>query len=121
MERDRLQPDEAIALIHDAGGVAILAHPGYLRRDAVGTAAEIAHLQTLGLDGIEARYSQHTPEETARYLELAYSRGLLTSGGSDYHGPTVKPDVHLGHVEGNLPAPNILLDALRQAAEKISR
>jgi hypothetical protein len=67
------------------------------------------------MDGIEARYNLHTPEDTARYLALAERLGLLTSGGSDFHGPTVKEKVFLGHVEGDSPAPTALLDALEAA------
>ena len=115
-ERDRLTPQEAFGLIHAAGGVAILAHPNNLNRDAAETEAEIRRFQSLGMDGIEARYNRHAPEDNARYLELAARRGLLTSGGSDFHGPSVKPTVLLGHVEGELPAPAELLNALKTGA-----
>ena len=113
VERDRLTQAESIALIHEAGGLAILAHPNNLKQDEAGTEATLSLLQSLGLDGIEARYNRHTPEDTARYLALANRLGLLTSGGSDFHGPTVKPTVYLGHVEGELPAPNAVLEALK--------
>jgi len=116
VERDRLTPEECIALIHGAGGVAILAHPNNLKRDAEGTEAEILRLKALGMDGIEARYNRHSPEENARYLDLAARHDLLTSGGSDFHGPTVKPTVYLGHVEGEQPAPLELLDRLKERA-----
>lgn len=113
--KDKIVPEEAIRLLHAAGGVVILAHPNYLKRGPAETEAEILRLQSAGLDGIEARYSRHTPEDTARYLDLAERHGLLTSGGSDFHGPSVKPDVFLGHVEGGRPAPGELLNALRAA------
>ncbi len=115
VDRARLLPEEAIALLHEAGGVAVLAHPNNMKRDEAETETEIARLQSLGLDGIEARYNLHTPEDTARYLALADRLGLLTTGGSDFHGPTVKPKVYLGHVEGDRPAPTALLSALKQA------
>jgi predicted metal-dependent phosphoesterase TrpH len=127
VDRDRLLPEEAIALIHDAGGLAILAHPNNLKRNPAGTAAEIRRLQSLGLDGIEARYSRHTPEENARYLALAAELGLLTTGGSDFHGPTVKSKIFLGqveHFEGQevgQPAPYALLSALREARGQAAR
>jgi predicted metal-dependent phosphoesterase TrpH len=116
IERIRLSPAEAIALIHGAGGVAVLAHPNNLKRSEADTEAEVASLVSWGLDGIEARYNRHTSEDTARYLALAERFGILTTGGSDYHGESVKPDVVLGHVEGILPAPNYLLDGLKEAA-----
>ena len=115
-ERDRLTPEAAFQLIHAAGGVAILAHPNNLNRDEAETEAEILRFQSLGLDGIEARYNRHTPEDNARYLALAARHNLLTSGGSDFHGPSVKPAVFLGHVEGEQPAPSELLDALKTKA-----
>lgn len=118
VDRDRLTPEECVALIHGAGGVAILAHPNNLKRDEAGTDAEILRLRALGMDGIEARYSLHTPAENARYLALAARHDLLTSGGSDFHGPTVKPNIHLGHVEGDQPAPRELLDRLKERASR---
>ncbi len=118
VDRDRLTPEECIALIHGAGGIALLAHPNNLKRDQAGTEAEILHLHSLGLDGIEARYNRHTPAENAHYLALADRHGLLTTGGSDFHGPTVKPTVFLGHVEGDQPAPLALLDRLKTHARR---
>jgi predicted metal-dependent phosphoesterase TrpH len=114
VDRVRLSPAECIDLIHQAGGVAILAHPNNLKRDVEATETKIKELQAAGLDGIEARYNLHTPEDNARYLALARRLGLLTSGGSDFHGPTVKPRVFLGHVEGTKPAPADVLDALKK-------
>ncbi len=120
VERDRLSQQEAIDLIHSAGGVCILAHPNNLNCDPVETENRIRQLQTLGLDGIEARYNRHTPEDTARYLALAERLELLTTGGSDFHGQSVKENVYLGHVEGDLPAPSELLNALKIAAPRFS-
>jgi len=117
VERVRLSPPEAIALIHGAGGVAVLAHPNNLQRGETETEVEIERLVSCGLDGIEARYNRHTPEDTARYLALAARLGILTSGGSDYHGESVKPGVVLGQVEGELPAPVFVLDRLKEAAK----
>ncbi len=121
VERDRLTPEECIALIHGAGGLAILAHPNNLKRDENGTEAEILRLAALGLDGIEARYNRHTPEENARYLSLAARHNLLTSGGSDFHGLTVKPNVFLGHVEGTQPAPRDMLGRLKASLSGMAR
>ena len=116
VERDRLTPEECFTLIHGAGGIALLAHPNNLKRDPTATEAEILRLHSLGMDGIEARHNRHTPEDTARYIALAAQHNLLTSGGSDFHGPTVKPTVYLGQVEGDQPAPLELLDRLKERA-----
>ena len=120
--RDSVTPEEAIRLIHDAGGVAILAHPNNCKRGTPeATEQYILQLRAKGLDGIEARYNLHSPEDTARYLDLASRHGLLTSGGSDFHGLSVKPKVKLGAVErldsSNLEgdaAPYHLWDAIQQ-------
>lgn len=74
--------EDAIQIIHKAGGLAVLAHPGSLRRDEL-----IPGFVELGLDGLETIHPEHT--ETARryYKQLAAKYGLVTTGGSDYHGP----------------------------------
>ena len=72
---------EAIALIHQAGGVAVLAHPGLNRTDAL-----IPGLVGAGLDGIECYHTKHTPGTVTHYLELAERFHLLATGGSDCHG-----------------------------------
>jgi len=60
-------------------------------------------LCTAGLNAIEAYHSDHGPEETAYFVELAHRYGLLVTGGSDFHGETVKPGVKLGSgYQGNL-------------------
>jgi hypothetical protein len=121
VERERLTAQEAIGLIHRAGGAAILAHPNNLKMEPQEAENYICELQGLGLDGIEARYNLHTPEDTARYLALANRLGLLTSGGSDFHGLSVKATVHLGQVENGRPAPHSLLDALHMAQRRYAR
>ena len=109
ISKEKLLPEEAITLIHEAGGAASLAHPNNLKRDQEATEMEINRLKSLGLDGIEALYSSHTAEENARYLALAQRLGLLVTGGSDFHGYSVKPLVQLGHVDGGCPAPYSML------------
>jgi len=72
---------EAIAIIHDARGLAVLAHPG-----ASGTRARIEALAALGLDGVEVRHPGHTTEDVTRLLALVEHFRLVPSGGSDWHG-----------------------------------
>ena len=117
VERGRIGQREAIDLIHGAGGVAILAHPNNLKLSPDETEATIIRLKEQGLDGIEARYNLHSTSVTGWYLMLAGDLGLLTSGGSDFHGASVKPNVFLGHVEGTQPAPVSVLEALRAAIQ----
>jgi predicted metal-dependent phosphoesterase TrpH len=113
-----LTPHDAIALIHNAGGVAVMAHPGLVPLGDDALAARIAHLAAQsGMDGIEAFYSQHTQAQTDRFLQIAKQNHLIVTGGSDFHG-TPKPHVPLGIVYRGKPAPASLLDALhaRQTA-----
>jgi predicted metal-dependent phosphoesterase TrpH len=87
--RERSAPSaaEAIALIHQAGGVAVWAHPFW---DIDADAEVIATLERfvgLGLDGVEAFYVTHTRAQTDRLVRRASELGLLTTGSSDFHGP----------------------------------
>lgn len=77
----KISAREAIALIHGAGGLAVLAHPGLNRIDEL-----IPHLVEAGLDGIECFHTKHTPSEAEYYLGVARAHGLLITGGSDCHG-----------------------------------
>jgi predicted metal-dependent phosphoesterase TrpH len=81
---------DAIELIHAAGGVAVWAHPFW---DVAGDAETIATLErftTLGLDGVEAFYVTHTRAQTDLLVRRANELGLLTTGSSDFHGPSHK-------------------------------
>jgi predicted metal-dependent phosphoesterase TrpH len=102
---------DVVAMAGKAGGVAVLAHPGRLapgERDRVlGEALEA------GIDGIEVWHSQHDPDLRRSLEALAGRRGLLATGGSDYHGRH-KPGVRLGTgTGGNVAVPPAHLDALR--------
>jgi predicted metal-dependent phosphoesterase TrpH len=109
-------PSEAIRTIHSAGGVAVWSHPlGMSRRTAARTRQVARHLQKVGLDGIEAYYSDHTPTQQQTALDIAEELGLLVSGGSDFHGGHV-PDIHLGSGRGDLAVPDALLTPIERRA-----
>jgi hypothetical protein len=72
---------ESVELIHQAGGLAVMAHPGLNRTDDI-----IPHLVAAGLDGIECFHTKHSTAMAERYLEFAESYHLLVTGGSDCHG-----------------------------------
>jgi predicted metal-dependent phosphoesterase TrpH len=78
---------DAIAAVHDAGGVAVWAHPFWDldERDAV--LAALDRYVAAGLDGVEAFYVTHDAEQTALLADRAEALGLLTTGSSDFHGP----------------------------------
>lgn len=71
----------AIELIHQANGLAIMAHPGLNRSDEV-----IPELVEAGLDGIECFHTKHSTATSEHYLEIADKFNLLVTGGSDCHG-----------------------------------
>lgn len=71
----------AIALIHDAGGIAVWAHP---RPDLF--ARDLAALRDLGVDGVECHRPRVPPPDAARMGDIAREHGLLVTGGSDWHG-----------------------------------
>ena len=79
--KDKMTAQEAINLIHEAGGLAVIAHPGLYHRDEV-----IGPLVDAGLDGIECFYTRHSTSTTEHYLMLAEQYNLLVTGGSDCHG-----------------------------------
>jgi predicted metal-dependent phosphoesterase TrpH len=79
--RTGVPPGEVIAIIHEAGGLASLAHPGVTRRDE-----RLAEWAAGGLDALEAYHSDHSDAEVTLYLERAQALGLLVTGGSDFHG-----------------------------------
>lgn len=79
--KDNLPIDDAIALIHRAGGLAVLAHPG-----PYGTRERVAALAALGLDGVEVLHPSHSWDDSQRLDALAGELDLARSGGSDWHG-----------------------------------
>lgn len=113
--RELPDPSCAIALIRAAKGVAVLAHPVWLHRTGEGIEKLCDRLKAAGLQGIEAHYSTHRPEQTAEYLSTARRLDLLITGGSDFHGLT-KPDIEVGIGRGSLNVPPKLLEPLRKAA-----
>lgn len=78
-----LEPEDAVARIHAAGGLASLAHPG-----TIGDEALVERLgRDAGLDALEAHHPDHDDLRTARFRRIASRLGLGISGGSDFHGP----------------------------------
>jgi len=103
--RPAFSPAEAIALIHAADGVSVLAHPGPQMPDSV-----IERLKGEGLRGLEVWHPQHGNATVRRFQALAERLGLLTTGGSDFHGEHRSLDL------GDLPVPVSVLDPLKRAA-----
>jgi 3',5'-nucleoside bisphosphate phosphatase len=79
--KSKISALEAIELIHQAGGLAVMAHPGLNRTDNI-----IPALVAAGMDGIECFHTKHSTALSERYLEIADKYHLLVTGGSDCHG-----------------------------------
>jgi predicted metal-dependent phosphoesterase TrpH len=96
---------DAIALIHQAGGLAVMAHPGLNHCDEI-----IPTLAEQGLEGIECFHTKHTPKMSKHYLGVAARLNLLVTGGSDCHGYSKgKPLI------GGVKLPGIYLQKLKAA------
>jgi hypothetical protein len=79
----KMSAPEAIELIHQARGLAVLAHPGLTRADEL-----IPELAEMGMDGLECIHTKHSNSVAEQYLVLAARLNLLPTGGSDCHGLT---------------------------------
>lgn len=90
---------EAVEVIKKSNGIVILAHPKEIEnRHHITIESILPNIIEEGIDGIEVYNNIHSLDDIERYLELANKYNLLVSGGSDYHGPFVKPNVMLGGV-----------------------
>jgi predicted metal-dependent phosphoesterase TrpH len=78
---------EAVDAIHDAGGLAVWAHPFWDITDPGEVIETVERFKALGIDGVEAFYVSHTREQTELLAERCASLGLLSTGSADYHGP----------------------------------
>jgi predicted metal-dependent phosphoesterase TrpH len=80
VERTKITPQDAVQIILRAGGIPVLAHPGWGVKDEM-----IPPLVDPGLEGLEVYYPDHTPSMVAHYLEMARRLGLIATGGTDFH------------------------------------
>jgi predicted metal-dependent phosphoesterase TrpH len=96
----RITPEVACRWINEAGGAAVLAHPGIYGDDEL-----VRKIVEAGdLAGIEVYHSDHGPAEHERYLALAEEFGLLVTGGSDFHGARQGVIFHGDIGSSNVPA-----------------
>jgi predicted metal-dependent phosphoesterase TrpH len=100
---------ECIDLIHESGGVAVIAHPIQMKLQGMELRTKLKELADMGMDGIEVVHPDHKPEDQAFFAILAEEFGLLPTGGSDFHGAH-KPGIQLG--QGR--PPYTYLEALRE-------
>jgi hypothetical protein len=88
VDKFRLNAEDGIRLVHEAGGIAVFAHPG-----PDGRRERLEPLVAAGLDGVEVRHPSHSSEDVSRLTALTEYFGLVPSGGSDWHGATAGPRV----------------------------
>ncbi len=103
--RKKLTPADAVRLIRKAGGVPVIAHPGLAGRDEL-----IPGLIEAGMMGIECHYPEHSAAQRAGYIQICKERGLVATGGSDFHGPKVRA--------ANLGSPTVPLSAWEELKAK---
>jgi predicted metal-dependent phosphoesterase TrpH len=105
----KISPIEGIQLIREAGGVAVLAHPGTVKRDEL-----IPRFVSEGLGGLEVIHPDHNETTTQHYIELARKHDLAMTGGSDFHGPNTNLSVF-----GKFTIPCAWLDSLRARCDNL--
>lgn len=112
--------DEAIAMIHAAGGCAVLAHPPYLKVSEAQLRRLVERFVAMGLDGIEAYNSGSDNLTIDRHVTLARQFGLIVTGGSDFH--EARPGgVTIGSGYGNLKIPYRCVEEIGQRlADRVS-
>lgn len=104
--------DEAIRLIHDAGGCTVLAHPPFIGVDEETLLELLGQFVAMGLDGLEAYNSGTGNDDIDRYITLARRIGLIVTGGSDFHQP-LPGGVVMGFGRGNLKIPYRCVEEIR--------
>jgi hypothetical protein len=114
VDKFRFSAREAIRFIKEARGLAVLAHPNTLGLEGQKLQDLILRLVGEGLAGIEAFYPEHSALEVAQYKAIAEKYGLLTTGGTDYHG-IEKNGVDIGGGHGELRFPYSMVEALKAA------
>lgn len=111
-QKKDLPLSQAASVLRSEGATVMLAHP-YLLGETGRSMEELArHYQSLGLDGLEAYYTDHSAQRTQEFLQLARKLGMPVSGGSDFHG-RLKPQIKLGVGKGSLFVPETVLDNLK--------
>lgn len=113
VDKLRFTPAEAIRFIQEARGVAVLGHPNTLGLNGYGELERlITDLIKVGLKGIEVFYPEHSASEIDQYRGLAEKYGLVTTGGTDYHG-IEKEGLDVGVGKGDMKLPYSIVERLK--------
>ncbi len=104
VEKRLFPADQAIDLVHRAGGVAVLAHPSFITSERPALERVFDALVGLGIDGLEVYNNGATRDEVDYLITQARRRGLIATGGSDFHG-FEDSESRIGFCRGTLPIP----------------
>ncbi|MDP9223647.1 MAG: PHP domain-containing protein [Actinomycetota bacterium] len=118
LTRKLYKPAEAIALMTSSGVVAVLAHPFTLNLSVDELEGFVDALRDAGLEGIEGYHGDLPLVEQEPYRALGEAKGLIVSGGSDYHGD-MRPDRGLPGGKHDVRVPDGVLESLRVASERL--
>ena len=120
MDKYRVPAEKAIGLILSAGGIAVLAHPRLLLDPETGKVPDenleslVDRLVSMGIGGIETYYPGQTGDQIEYFKQIAETRGLLTTGGTDFHGD-INPEIEMGTGAGDLAVPPFVFSRLKRA------
>jgi 3',5'-nucleoside bisphosphate phosphatase len=104
--------EEALATVRRLGGVAVLAHPTSITAERATLVAVLDQLCELGLDGLEAYNNICSEQESAHLRAYAEKKGLVWTGGSDYHG--IEEGISMGTGRGTMAVPYSCVEALKK-------
>ncbi len=113
VEREKMTPQEAVELLLRTNGLPVLAHPLTINDPET----MIIKLKAAGLIGIEAYYYGYTAEEVSQLVSLANRYNLITTGGSDYHGPNTSTEAVLGGADVPIESAEQLITLAEQRAQ----
>jgi predicted metal-dependent phosphoesterase TrpH len=110
IKKEKITLDDAVSLIHGAGGICIIAHPVSLNfKNFDDFEAALRRFRDNGVEGVEVYSSMHKPSEISDYLTLARKYDLIISGGSDFHGDK---DERIGYYNPTKPIPFEIYDRI---------
>jgi len=113
VEREKMTPQEAVKLLLRTDGLPVLAHPLTINDPET----MIIKLKTAGLIGIETYYNNYTTEEISKLVSLADRHGLITTGGSDYHGLDNSTETMIGGADVPIESAEQLTALAKQRAQ----
>ncbi len=114
VKTESVSPEQGVDIVKNAGGAAVVAHPGIYKDDLL-----LQRLIDYGLDGIEVYHPDHNPQTTSTLKNLARKNSLIITAGSDYHGFRDNVPFHAGI--GSYTVPSSHVEQLQLIANKRKR